>query len=202
MPKENLIHNAVKNKVKEAFDLEKLKNELPELPAQKRNRYEKDFDLKLQDAEILAEEKSMTDYFEAVAKYSNPKLAANWVINELKAEGILKIEPEKLVEMIQMIDDNTISGKIAKEVFAEMLSSGKSAGEIVEEKGLKQVGDEDEIAKVINEVISENESAFKDLENGKQEALGFLVGKVMQKTKGQANPGIVNKLLKERVENV
>ncbi|AKM82013.1 TPA: Asp-tRNA(Asn)/Glu-tRNA(Gln) amidotransferase subunit GatB [Candidatus Berkelbacteria bacterium] len=185
--------------VKQAFDFEKIKSKLPELPAQKRHRYVNELGIKLQDAEILAEDKQMAEYFEKVAKNADPKLAANWVINELKLEGILNISPEKLTEMIQMIQDGTISGKIAKEIFPEMLENGRGAQEIVEEKGLKQVGDEDELGKIIDKIILENPKPVADIKAGKDGVRGYLVGLVMQKTKGQANPAIVNQILNERM---
>ena len=182
-----------------AFNIEGLKKELPELPAQKRRRYIDSMNLPLQDAAVLAIDKDEAFYFEKVAGKVNPKLAANWVINELKSDGILNISPEDLAALLLKIESGEVSGKIGKEILAEMLSSGKKPDEIIATKGIKQIGSEDELAEIIGEVIAENEKSVNDYRAGKTEALGFLVGQVMKKTQGRANPQIVNKLLKERL---
>lgn len=182
------------------FNLEKIKAEMPELPAQKRKRYIDDLDLAAQDATVLTLDKQMAEYFEKVSEKVSPKLAANWIINELKMADTLKISPGNLIELLQLIEEGEISGKIAKSVLVEMIVSDKSANEIIKEKGLGQVSDESEITKIIDEVLKENAKSVEDFKKGKKEALGFLVGQVMKKTQGKANPQIVNKLLNEKIK--
>ena len=185
--------------VHKVFKVEKLKEELPELPAEKRKKYI-EMGLKAEDAEILVLDKQISAYFEKIAQSVDAKLSANWIINELKLDGILVITPENMIELLQLIENQTISGKIAKDVLVEMIESGKSAQEIVESKGLKQVGDVGELNEIINKIITENPKPFEDLQNGKTQALGFLVGQIMRETKGQADPGKVNKILKEKID--
>ncbi|MGA2666565.1 MAG: Asp-tRNA(Asn)/Glu-tRNA(Gln) amidotransferase subunit GatB [Patescibacteria group bacterium] len=181
-----------------AFNIKHLKRELPELPAKKRRRYIA-MGLALQDAAIISIDRNEAFYFEKVAEKVSPKLAANWIINELKSEGILDIAPNALIKLLSKLEKGEISGKIAKEVFAEMISSGKSADDIIAEKGITQIGSENEIGKIIDEVIKENEKSVADYRVGKKEALGFLIGQVMKKTRGQANPQLVNKILNDKL---
>jgi len=183
-----------------SFEIEKLKKEIPELPAAKRKRYRQDFNLSSADAAILSLDKQLANYFEKIVKVISPKLAANWVINELKMEGVLVVAPEKMIEMLKMLEEGKISGKIAKEVLAEMIKTGKTAGEIIKDKGFRQMGDEEEIAKIIEQVLAENPKPAEDFKKGKKEALGFLVGKVMAVSRGQANPQLVNQILKEKLQ--
>lgn len=185
--------------VEKIFNLDEMKNKLPELPAEKRKKYI-EMGLKAEDAAILVLDKQISAYFEKIAQSVDAKLAANWIINELKLDGILVITPENMIELLNLIENNTISGKIAKDVLVEMTESGKTAQEIVESKGLKQVGDESELNEIIDKIITENPKPFEDLKNGKTQALGFLVGQIMRETKGQADPGKVNKILKERIK--
>ena len=181
---------------------------LPELPDTKKARFVSDFGLSAYDASVLVAQKENAMYFEQVASgIENKKLGANWVISELF--GALKKEekdiadcpilPDNLAEMIRLIEDDTISGKIAKEVFADMFSTGKKASDIVEEKGLKQITDTGEIEAIVDSVINDNpEQVAKAKENPK--LAGWFVGQVMQKTGGKANPGMVNKLLAEKLK--
>jgi aspartyl-tRNA(Asn)/glutamyl-tRNA(Gln) amidotransferase subunit B len=142
-----------------------------------------------------------------VAKAQDPKLAANWVINELlgvlnKNEKSIETSPVSapaLAELIGLIADDTISGKIAKDVFAEMYATGKAPAAIVEDKGLKQVTDTGAIEKVIDEVIAENPDNVAAYRSGKDKLFGFFVGQVMKKSGGKANPGAVNDLLKKKL---
>ena len=144
---------------------------------------------------------------QTVAKDRDAKLAANWVINELlgilnKNEKSIEDSPisaEQLGGLIALISDDTISGKIAKDVFAEMFASGKNAADIVEEKGLKQVTDTGAIEAIVDEVIAENPDNVEKYKGGKDKLFGFFVGQVMKKTQGKANPAVVNKLLKEKL---
>ena len=150
---------------------------------------------------------SPNDHVQTVAKDRDAKLAANWVINELlgilnKNEKSIEDSPisaEQLGGLIALISDDTISGKIAKDVFAEMFASGKNAADIVEEKGLKQVTDTGAIEAIVDEVIAENPDNVEKYKGGKDKLFGFFVGQVMKKTQGKANPAVVNKLLKEKL---
>jgi aspartyl-tRNA(Asn)/glutamyl-tRNA(Gln) amidotransferase subunit B len=143
----------------------------------------------------------MANYFEeAVKGYEKPKKVANWMLNEQAFEiDQPTVNPEMLRELFDLMDSGDISGKIAKDVFAEMMSSGESASHIVESRGLKQVSDEGALELVISEVIAENAQVVEELREGKEKAFGFLVGQVMKKTKGKANPKMANKLLKEKI---
>ena len=187
--------------------IEKIKSALPELPDEKKHRFMSDFGLSAYDASVLIAERGRAAYFETVAKGRDAKLAANWVINELlgalnKAEKTLDESPimaEQLGGLIGLISDNTISGKIAKDVFAEMFANGKDAGTIVEEKGLKQVTDTGAIEAIIDEVIAENPENVAAYKSGKDKLFGFFVGQVMKKSQGKANPNAVNDILKSKL---
>jgi aspartyl-tRNA(Asn)/glutamyl-tRNA(Gln) amidotransferase subunit B len=181
------------------FDIEKFKKELPELPAEKRKKYV-DMGLTSQDAAIISIDKEMARYFERVAEAVTPKVAANWVINELKTDGILVIKPEDLVDLLVRQEKGEISGHISKEIFKLMSDTGKKPGEIIAEKGIKQIGGEEELSGIIEEIISQNEKSVADFRAGKTEALGFLVGQVMKKTSGQANPQLTCNIIKEKLK--
>ena len=192
--------------LKDGF-VEQIKQTLPELPDEKKHRFMNDFGLSAYDASVLIAERIRADYFEEVAKGRDAKLAANWVINELlgalnKDEKKLDESPIKaaqLGELIGLISDNTISGKIAKDVFAEMYKSGGNPADIVEEKGLKQVTDTGAIEAVVDEVIAENPDNVAKYRGGKDKLFGFFVGQVMKKMQGKANPAVVNELLKKKL---
>ena len=187
--------------------VEEIKQTLPELPDQKKHRFMDDFGLSLYDASVLIAERNRADYFEEVADGRDPKLSANWVINELlgilnKHEKPLEDSPvsaAQLGSLIALISDNTISGKIAKDVFAEMFKTGKDAIDIVEEKGLKQVTDTGAIETLIDEVITENPDNVAAYKGGKDKLFGFFVGQVMKKSQGKANPAAVNEILKAKL---
>lgn len=187
--------------------IERIRKTLPELPDQKKHRFMEEYGLTAYDAGVLIAEAYRANYFETVAKGGDAKLAANWVLNELlgrlNKEGIelqdSPVKAEALAGMLKLISDNTISGKIAKDVFAEMFTSGKDASAIVEEKGLKQVTDVGAIEKVVDEVIAENPDNVAAYKGGKDKLFGFFVGQVMKKSAGKANPDIVNELLKKKL---
>ncbi len=187
--------------------VEQIKQTLPELPDEKKHRFMASFGLGAYDASVLIAERPRADYFETVANDREPKLAANWVINELlgalnkNGKGITEspITADQLGGLIDLIADNTISGKIAKDVFAEMYESGKDAATIVEEKGLKQVTDVGAIEKIVDEVIAENPDNVAAYKGGKDKLFGFFVGQVMKKSAGKANPSVVNDLLKQKL---
>ena len=180
------------------FNLEEIKTTIPELPAEKVRKYI-DMGVNKQDAEILSLDSALCLYYEKVASKVDAKLAANWIINELKLDGLLVINPDKLIELIKMIETQEISGKIGKEVLAEMISSGKSAHDIILEKGFKQIGDETELTSIIENIIANNPQVIASIKAGKKEAVGFLIGQVMHETKGQANPQKVNEIVNKKI---
>jgi aspartyl-tRNA(Asn)/glutamyl-tRNA(Gln) amidotransferase subunit B len=187
--------------------IEEIKSTLPELPDQKKHRFMDKYGLSLYDSSVLIAERARAEYFETVANDNDAKLAANWVINELlgalnKDSKDLEDSPisaSQLGGLIALITDNTISGKIAKDVFAEMYTSGKDAAVIVEEKGLKQVTDTGAIEAVIDKVIEANPDNVAAYKGGKDKLFGFFVGQVMKETQGKANPAMVNQILKQKL---
>ncbi|MBF0635161.1 MAG: Asp-tRNA(Asn)/Glu-tRNA(Gln) amidotransferase subunit GatB [Nitrospinae bacterium] len=188
--------------------IEKIRAELPELPDAKKDRFVAQYGLPLYDAEVLTASRGVADYFESAAKnVKTPKLVSNWVMGDILrvindnglAAADCPIKPENLAEMIRLIEDNVISGKIAKTVFEEMEKTGKSPKAIVEEKGLVQITDTSAIEAEIDKVISANPSQLADYKAGKTKLLGFFVGQVMRAMKGKANPEMLNKLLEERL---
>ncbi|MBN2028506.1 MAG: Asp-tRNA(Asn)/Glu-tRNA(Gln) amidotransferase subunit GatB [Actinobacteria bacterium] len=182
---------------------------LPELPAQRRNRLREDYGLPEHDAGLLTSSKALGDFFEAAVEAgADAKTVSNWMMGELSAHlnthnieiSQVPITPAQLAVMIGMIDRGVISGKIAKSVFEEMLASGKDAETIVRERGITQISDEEELVRHIEEAIRENPTSVEDYRKGKEKALGFLVGQVMRKTGGRANPQLVNELLRRTLE--
>ena len=180
------------------------KSELPELPDQKRERFEKDFDLTPYDAQVLSAEQVVANFFDEVAaKVKNYKLAANWITTELLREvkeleggfDAVEITPEHISQLVNLIDNNTISGKIGKTVFAEMFESLKLPEVIVKEKNLVQITDDSAIEKIVREVVEANPGQFEELKSGKDKLKGFFVGQTMKKSQGKANPGKVNEIL-------
>ena len=189
--------------------IKKIKANLPELPDAKKERFINDYGLSSYDAGVLVSEKAIADYFEKAAKGRDSKIIANWVIGDLfallnKTNKTIEdppILPESLGELIDFIQDGTISGRIAKEVFESMAVSGKAAAAIIEEKGLKQVSDVKELTNVIKQVLSDHPNELSEYKNGKERVFGFLVGQVMKLTAGKANPTKVNEILKKELSN-
>lgn len=188
--------------------LKEIKKTIPELPEERCERFVREYKIPEYDAEVITSQKALADYYEECLKYySNAKVVSNWLMSELlrllnsKNMEITecKIKPENFAKMLTLIDRGIISGKIGKTVFEEMFETGKDPEEIVKEKGLVQITDEKEIEKVVEEVIKENSSVVEEVKSGKEKALTYLVGQVMKKTKGKANPQIVNKLLREKI---
>jgi aspartyl-tRNA(Asn)/glutamyl-tRNA(Gln) amidotransferase subunit B len=187
--------------------IEEIKSSLPELPDQKEKRYVKQLNLTEYDAEVLVADKDRALFFEkAIDTYpKNPKAVANWIINELlgklNEEGIeitdSPVKPEHIAQIVELIDSGAISSKIAKEVFEEVFETGKEPKQIVEEKGLKQVSDEGEIRKIVEEVLAKHPAEVEKYRSGNTKLMGFFVGQVMKATKGKANPKIVNKILSQ-----
>ncbi|AGH94292.1 Asp-tRNA(Asn)/Glu-tRNA(Gln) amidotransferase subunit GatB [Pseudobdellovibrio exovorus] len=190
--------------------VEQFRRELPELPLAKAKRFQTELGLSEYDASILTAEKGLADYFEIVsAKSGNPKQSANWIMSDLIREmNTHKIEVENsplkaeaLAELIKLIDSGKISGKIAKTVFVDMWTTRKSADEIIKEKGLAQVSDTSVIEKIIDDVLAANASQVAEYRSGKTKVYGFFVGAAMKATKGQANPDVVNQILKKKLDN-
>lgn len=186
----------------------RIRAEIPELPDARQKRYMEEWGLPEYDAKVLTVTKEMADFFEGtVANGAEPKLASNWVMGDVSAYlnaeqkelAEVKLTPENLAGMIKLIGNGTISSKIAKQVFKELIENGGDAEAIVKEKGLVQISDEGALLKIIGEVLDNNPQSIEDFKNGKQKAIGFLVGQLMKATKGQANPQMVNKLLVEEM---
>ncbi len=196
----------------EARWVEAVRATLPELPAARRARFMEAHALSAYDADLLTGSRALADYFEAaVAGCGKPKAAANWVLNELlrelpgddeRAIAACPVPPGNLARLITLIEDGTISGRIAKDVFEKMYRSGEDAQSIVSREGLTQVADAGVLAAKIDEVLSTNPKVVKDYRAGKKAALGFLVGQVMKSTDGKANPALVNKILTEKLYKV
>lgn len=187
--------------------IESLRKRLPELPDARLARFITEYGLPQYDAEVLTSARQLADYYENTARIcTNPKKASNWIMSELlaridNAENIAesKVKPEMLAKLINLIEDNTISGKIAKTVFEDMVETGASPEKIIEEKGLKQVTDLSAIETVIDSVLAANQKSVDDYKSGKENAFKFLVGQVMKESKGKANPQIVNDMLKQKL---
>jgi len=186
----------------------RIRAEIPELPDARKKRYIEELGLPAYDANVLTVTKEMSDFFEAVcAVGADAKQASNWVMGDvsayLNAEGKelheVPLTPEGLAGMIKLIADGTISSKIAKTVFKELIENGGDAEAIVKEKGLVQISDEGALTTIINEIIDANPKPLEDYKGGNQKAKGFFVGQIMKATKGQANPPLVNKLLVEEL---
>jgi aspartyl-tRNA(Asn)/glutamyl-tRNA(Gln) amidotransferase subunit B len=188
--------------------LEQIKQELPELPNQKKARYIESLGLSDYDADVITSSKAIADYYERmIANNSNAKLCANWVMGELS--GALNkdqldisqspISPEELSLLVERISDNTISGKIAKDVFKALWNQEGGVDQVIESKGLKQITDTGEIEKIIEEVISNNSAQVDQYRSGNEKILGFFVGQIMKATNGKANPKQVNDILREKL---
>ena len=188
--------------------IEKIRKDLPELPDEKRKRFVKQYKIPEYDAGVLTSSRPLADYYEqCVEMFPQPKTTSNWIMGDILR--VLKtddkeimdcpVTPKHLTDMLKMIDDKTISSKIAKTVFEEMYSSGIPPVEIVKKKGLVQISDEDSILRIIQDILNKNKAEVEAYRNGKTKLLGFFVGQVMKATQGKANPALVNKLLKENL---
>ncbi len=187
--------------------IEEIKNDLPELPDAKMARYISNLELTPYDAQVLVAEPEVSHYFENAIKFGNPKIIANWVTTELF--GYLnkysielkdcKISPSMLGEMVKLIEDKVISGKIAKTVFEKMFESGQSPQEIIDKYSLIQISDSESILPIIDEVLAENPNTVEEYRNGKEKLFGFFVGQIMKKTQGKANPAMLEALLKQKL---
>jgi aspartyl-tRNA(Asn)/glutamyl-tRNA(Gln) amidotransferase subunit B len=194
--------------VDEAWE-NRLRESMPELPLARRARFIEQHSLSEYDAGVLTVEKLVADYFESTVEAGAPgKQAANWIMGDLQAlltetqQSIdtIPMTPAHLAEMIGLIEDGTISGKIAKDLLPEMCEGGKAPGDLVKEKGLAQISDQSELEKVAAELIEANPGPAEDFRNGKDKALGFFVGQMMKATKGQANPKLANDIMRKLLQ--
>ncbi|MGE5656958.1 MAG: Asp-tRNA(Asn)/Glu-tRNA(Gln) amidotransferase subunit GatB [Actinomycetota bacterium] len=188
--------------------LEEWRLQLPELPAQKRHRYESELGLSAYDARVLTDERGIAEYFEAaIAAGATPKQAANWVMGDitayLKNEKVkiaeIALKPDGLAELIALIEAGTISGKIAKDILPELLIQGGSPKQVVEAKGLIQISDSGALEAIVDEVVAANPKELEQYRSGKTKLLGFFVGQVMKKTEGRADPKLTNQLLAKKL---
>ncbi|MGA4721422.1 Asp-tRNA(Asn)/Glu-tRNA(Gln) amidotransferase subunit GatB [Fictibacillus nanhaiensis] len=189
--------------------MDRVKSDIPELPDARQKRYVGDFGLPEYDAKVLTMTKEMADFFEAtITAGADAKQASNWIMgevsaylnNENKELDQTALTAEGLAGMIKLIADGTISNKIAKTVFKELIENGGDAEKIVKEKGLVQISDEGAIREIVVKILDANEQSVADYKDGKEKAVGFLVGQVMKETKGKANPPLVNKLIVEELK--
>jgi aspartyl-tRNA(Asn)/glutamyl-tRNA(Gln) amidotransferase subunit B len=187
--------------------VDEIKKSLPELPQAKRERYIRELGIPEYDAGVITNDGEITKYFESLIKKHEPKLCVTWLTVELFGRmnklGInfetLKISVENLAGLLDLIKNGEISGKIAKDVLDVMIETGDSAAQVVEEKGFKQVSDSGALEKIIDEVLAKNQSSVEEYRSGKDRLFGFFVGQVMKESKGQANPAMVNDLLKKKL---
>ena len=188
-----------------------IKNQIGELPDERRERFKSQYKLSDYDATVLTSQKGIADYFEECVKlYKNPKIVANWIMDQilsLTKGKILKateipLKPEYLVEILKFIDEGKITQTIGKEILKESYQTGISPGIIVKERNLIQIEDKEILKKFVEEVIKENEKAVNDWKKGKEQVIGFLVGQVMRKTSGKANPNIVKEILIDYLKKI
>jgi aspartyl-tRNA(Asn)/glutamyl-tRNA(Gln) amidotransferase subunit B len=189
---------------------EEWRAQLPELPAQKRQRYEQDFDLSPYDARVLTDDRTIAEYFEAaLVNGANAKLVANWVTQDISAYlnnnklsiTDIPLTPTALGELVSLIETETISGKIAKDLLPELLTKGGSPKAIVESKGLSQISDASAIAQIIDEVLNAHPEELAAFRGGKNKLKGFFVGQVMKKSGGRVDPKLTNQILTEKLES-
>ncbi|MFO0706514.1 MAG: Asp-tRNA(Asn)/Glu-tRNA(Gln) amidotransferase subunit GatB [Nitrospira sp.] len=190
--------------------IEGFRSSLPELPAARVKRFVTEYGLPDYDAGLLTASKGLADYFErCVQLFNQPKTVSNWVMGELTRElnnsgtevSASPVTPERLVGLLQLVEKGTISLKVAREIFPEIYSTGKTPEQIVQEKGLTQVSDEGALEKIIDEVLAKSPAQVAQFKEGKQQVVGFLVGQVMKASGGKANPGKVNELLKKKLSS-
>ena len=191
--------------------IEAIRANMPELPDAKRDRFIKEFSLTEYDANVLVAEKEVADFYEQIVSHSKgqgaAKLIANWLIVEVfgamnrdgKTIHNLPFEPQHLASLVDLIINDTISGKIAKDVFSKMWETGKAPAQLVDELGLRQVSDTSVIEKTVDDVLAANAIQVEQYRAGKQQVFGFLVGQVMKALQGKANPGVANEILKKKL---
>jgi aspartyl-tRNA(Asn)/glutamyl-tRNA(Gln) amidotransferase subunit B len=188
--------------------LEQWQSELPELPAIKRTRYTTELGLSAYDAQVLTDDRSVAEYFEAaIALCPQPKAISNWVTGDIAAYlntnkvkiHELALTPQVLAELVGLIEDGTISGKIAKDILPELITQGGSVKELITTKGLVQISDAKELEAIIDRVITENPKELEQYRGGKTKLLGFFVGQVMKQSGGRADPKLTNQILQQKL---
>ncbi|OGP53459.1 MAG: aspartyl/glutamyl-tRNA amidotransferase subunit B [Deltaproteobacteria bacterium RBG_13_52_11] len=188
--------------------VEEIRKGLPELPLQRKGRFVKEYQIPEYDAGVITTSKTLADYYEeCVRLFPDPKQVSNWIMGDLlrllkeddKEVDTCPLSPEQLAEMLGIMKDGTISGKIAKTIFEEMYKTGKGAKEIVEEQGLVQITDEAAVTQAVAEVLQNHPKEVEEYKNGKEKLFGFFVGQVMKATQGKANPQLVNEILKKKL---
>ncbi|MFU8803607.1 MAG: Asp-tRNA(Asn)/Glu-tRNA(Gln) amidotransferase subunit GatB [Bradymonadaceae bacterium] len=186
----------------------RVKGDLPELPAAKRRRFQEVFELSERDVEVLCSDRNVAKYFDDAVSFhpENPQGVANWVINEIlraaKEGGLdaVPVPPRELARLVKLIDEDVISGKIAKDVFEAMIVSAETPDEIIERKGLKQISDPKVIGEMVDKIMAENEGQVEAYRSGKTGLIGWFVGQVMKASRGKGNPQVVNEVLREKLE--
>ena len=190
--------------------IDEIKESLPESPFERRKRYVEEYGIKEYDADVILQTKESSDYYDAaVQSGADPTLAANWLNTQINGYlnenqvGIkdIKLTPEHLAEMIKMIKDGTISTKIAKKVFQESIENGTDPKKYVEDKGMVQLSDVSVLGPMVTKVVDDNPQSVEDFKNGKDRAIGFLVGQIMKQTRGKATPKVVNELLNKELQS-
>ena len=187
--------------------IESVRKDMDELPEEKQDRFMSTYDLNEYDAGVICADKKIANFFEEVVKDADIQLAAKWIIGDLNALlnkhdislDESKIDATNFSELIQKITDNTISGKIAKEVLEEIWVTGTKVSEVIDSKGMQQISDEGELENIIETILNENNNQVNAYKSGKDKLFGFFVGQVMKATQGKANPGLVNELLKKKL---
>jgi aspartyl-tRNA(Asn)/glutamyl-tRNA(Gln) amidotransferase subunit B len=191
--------------------LDEIRSRMPEMPVRKRARFIESYGLSEYDAGVLTASRAIAEYYERAAVMAgDPKAAANWVMGDLmgalnaagKEIGDSPVAPERLGELVALIRKGEISGKIAKEVFGKMFAGGEAPAAIVEREGLRQISDAGALERIVDQVLQQNSKQVEQYKSGKTSVLGFLVGQAMKASRGQANPGVVNELLKKKLENI
>ena len=193
----------------EAAWIDRVRQSIPELPDARRQRFVSQYGLPAYDAEVLVASRALADYFEAaVERFPQPKIVSNWVMGDFMralnsahhSPDQAPVTPSHLADLLRLVDDGTISGKIAKTVFEAMYRTGKQPGDIVAEQGLVQMSDSDALRDVIGEILAGHPDQVAAYRAGKDKLLGFFVGQTMKATQGKANPAMVNRLLKQALQ--
>jgi aspartyl-tRNA(Asn)/glutamyl-tRNA(Gln) amidotransferase subunit B len=189
--------------------LEEAHKGVSELPDAKAKRFVSDYNLPPYDAEVLTASRDLADYFEGIVKlFDKPKTASNWIMSEMlrfikdidTGIKIFKVTPAQTAKLLSLIEDGTISGKIAKSVYEQMVATGKEADSLIKELGLEQISDEKAIQEIIKSVMAKNQKEVEQYRAGKEKVFGFFVGQVMKATAGKANPSMANELLKKMLK--
>ena len=203
-----LITNIPKIKISKEW-LAEIKEQIPTLPNERKDKYINEYGISSYDANVLVKEKVVADFYEeTISLGASPKAASNWIttnllgnLNKLELTmNDITLTPSSLAELIGLVESNKISSKQAKEVFADILTSGKTPKEVVKEKGMEQMSDTSEIIKIANEVLDENPDVIEQYKKGRTNVIDYLTGQIMKKTRGQANPTIARQTMASEIE--